>query len=105
MNTKKVVKTLIKFARREYSEKRPLSVRVLRLKEAQVFSRGGPIKTLRVNQMKNPYYLVVVEYKKQMRIYSYSLNGVSSGAENLDITKNLLDEIKKKTVKEYEIPK
>ena len=47
----------------------------------------------------------MAEYKNQMRIYSYSLSGLLLGAENLDITKNLLDKIKKKTVKEYEIPK
>ncbi len=75
------------------------------MKEELVLSKGGPIKTLSVRQIKNPYYLVVVEYKNQMRIYSYSFNGVPLGAENLDITKNLLDKIKKKTVKEYEFPK
>ncbi len=105
MNTKKIVKALIKFARREYKEKRPLSVRVLRVKEAHVLSKGGPIKTLSVSQIKNPYYLVVVEYKNQMRIYSYLFNGVSLGAENFDITKSLLDEIKKKPVKEFEFQK
>ena len=105
MNTKKIIKTLIKFARREYKEKRPIGVRVLRVKEALVLSKGGPIKTLSVRQIKNPYYLVVAEYKNQMRIYSYSLNGLLLGAENLDITKSLLDKIKKKTVKEYEFPK
>ncbi len=105
MNAKKIVKILIHFARREYKEKRPIGVRVLRVKEELVLSKGGPIKTLNVRQIKNPYYLVVVEYKNQMRIYSYLLNGVPLEAENLDITKSLLDKIKKKTVKEYEFPK
>ena len=63
MNTKKIVKTFIKFARREDKEKRLLNVRVLRAKEAHVLSRGGPIKKLSVSQIKNPYYLIVVEYK------------------------------------------
>ena len=100
MNTKK---SLIHFARREYREKRPLSVRVLRVKGEKLLTSGGPFKILSISETKNPYYFVLVEYTEQIRIYYYSKNGVSLGARNLEHEQKLIDEIKKATIIEYKL--
>ena len=105
MSIRNTKKNLIHFARREYREKRPLSVRVLRIKGEKVLTLGGPIKVLSISKTKNPYYLVLVEYTEQIRIYYYSKNGVSLGARNFECEQKLLDKIKKATIIEYKLPK
>lgn len=105
MSTRDTKKNLIHFARREYREKKPLSVRVLRIKREKILTSGGPFKILSISERKNPYYLVMVEYAEQIRIYYYSKNGVSLGARNFDHEQKLLEKIEKATVLEYKLPK
>jgi len=46
INPKKTVKKLIFFAKREFREKKPYSVMVLRMKNERIISKGGPLKIL-----------------------------------------------------------
>lgn len=105
MSTRNTKKSLIYFARREYREKRPLSVRVLRIKREKILTLGGPFKILSISVTKNPYYLVLIEYAEQIRIYYYSKNGISLGARNFEHEEKLLKEIRKATIIEYKLPK
>jgi hypothetical protein len=105
MSVRNIKKNLIHFARREYREKRPLSVQVLRVKDEKILTSGGPLKIFIISEIKNPYYLVLVEYTEQFRIYYYSKNGVSLGARNFEHGQKLMDQIKKTTIMEYKLPK
>ena len=59
INPKKIVKQLIHFAKREFREKRPFSVRVLRMKSGRILTKGGPLKVLSISQTSPVYYLVL----------------------------------------------
>lgn len=105
MNPKKVVKSLIFFAKREFSQKRPLKVRVLRVKNAAMFTKGGPLKVLNVQKAPDALYLVLVEYKEELRIYYYSKEGRPLGAQNFDRDQTLVEKLQKATVNEFEFQK
>ena len=105
INPKKIVKQLIHFARREFREKRPFSVRVLRMKSERILTKGGPLKILNINQSSSVYYLVLAEYEDHFRIYYYSKDGLSLGARNFESDKKLLQKINKSSVVEYKFPK
>jgi len=105
INPKKTVKQLIFFAKREFREKRPFNVRVLRMKSERIFTKGGSLKVLSISQTPSAYYLVLVEYENYLRIYYYSKDGLSLGARNFEVDKNLLQKINKSSVVEYKFPK
>jgi len=105
MNPKKVVKNLIFFAKREFSQKKPLKVRVVRVKNEAMFTKGGPLKVLNVRKAPDALYLVLVDYKEELRIYYYSKEGRPLGAQNFNKTQALIEKIQKATVKEFEISK
>jgi len=105
INPKKIVKQLIHFAKREFREKRPFSVRVLRMKSERILTKGGPLKVLSISQTSPVYYFVLAEYEDHFRIYYYSKDGLSLGARNLELDKSLLQKINKSSVVEYKFPK
>ena len=105
MNPKKVVKQLVQFTRREYSQKKPLKVSVLRRKKERILTKGGPIKVLSISRTLGALYLVMAEYSEGVRIYYYSREGKPLGTRNFDMDPILLENVKKSTIKEFEIPK
>ncbi|MFX1314280.1 MAG: hypothetical protein ACFE9T_00320 [Promethearchaeota archaeon] len=100
---RKVLQEIVKFAKREYREKQPSKVQVLRIKNETIFVKGDPFKRINIAQSSHPHYLVVVKYDKNIRIYFFSKSGVLLGGENFDITPLLTNIIKRNTVKEYSI--
>ena len=105
INPKKTVKQLIFFAKREFREKKPLGVMVLRMRNERIISEGGPLKILSMSQALPIYYLVVVNYEHHFRFYYYSRKGVALGAQNLELDGNSLQKLHKLTVVEYRFPK
>jgi len=105
INQKKIVKSLIHFAKREFREKKPFSVMVLRMKNERIISEGGSLKILSMSQTLPIYYLVVVNYENHLRLYYYSRKGVALGAQNLELDENSLQKLHKLTVVEYRFPK
>lgn len=105
INPKKTVKQLIFFAKREFKEKKPFSVMVLRMKNERIISNGGPLKILSMSQASPIYYLVVVNYKHHFRLYYYSKEGVALGAQNLELNESTIHKLHKLTVVEYRFPK
>ena len=98
---RKIVKQLIFFAKREFKEKKPLSVEVLRMKSEQFLSRGGPLKELSIRRVEGAFYLVLVDYKEKVRIYYYSRNGEFIEAQNLEVGSKKLKDLQKSTVREF----
>ncbi len=105
INPKKTVKQLIFFAKREFREKKPLGVMVLRMKKERIISEGGPLKKLSMSQASPIYYLVVVNYEHHFRLYYYSRKGVALGAQNLELNESTIHKLHKLTVIEYRFPK
>lgn len=103
ISSRKILKEIVKFGKKEYSEKKPSNVKILRIKDETVFIKGEPFKRIIIAKTSHPHYLVSVEYDKNLRIYFFSKSGVLLGGENFDKTPKLTDIIKKNTVKEYSI--
>ena len=101
--TRKILKQLIFFAKREFKEKKPISVQVLRGKAEQVLTKGGPLKEYSLKQVFGAYYLVMAEYKEELRIYYYSKEGKLLEAKNLEKTPKLLQELQKSTIREFQV--
>ncbi|MFW9818140.1 MAG: hypothetical protein ACFFE5_00915 [Candidatus Thorarchaeota archaeon] len=102
---RKVVKELIFFAKREFREKKPLAVQVLRRKSEQIYTIGGPLKEFSMKRVEGAFYLLVVEYKEEYRIYYYSKEGKLLEAKNLEKNLKLQHEIQKSTIREFQLGK
>jgi len=104
INPKKTIKQLIFFAKRELREKKPLGVMVLRMRNEKIISEGGPLKILSMSQTSPIHYLVVVNYEHHIRLYYYSKEGISLGAQNLELDEIAIQKLHKLTVVEYRFP-
>ncbi len=104
MSQRKVLKDIIQFGKREFKEKKPLSVEILRVKSKTILTRGV-LPSLSIKQVKGTKYLVVADYKEFFRFYPFSSSGVLLSGQNLEKTSKLLKTLKKGTVKEYTLPK
>jgi len=58
INPKKIVKQLISFAKREFREKKPFGVMLLRIINEKIISEGGPLKILSISPTSYVYYPV-----------------------------------------------
>ena len=99
------LKEVVKFAKREFREKKPGGARVLRVKDEVVFSKGGPIPSITVKQTQIPYYLVVLDYGDIYRLYKFKKDGELFQGENVEKNSGRMKEIEKSTRLEYSIPK
>jgi len=104
MSQRKVLKDIIQFGKREFKEKKPLSVETLRVKSKTILTRGV-LPSLSIKQVMGAKYLVVADYKEFFRIYSFTSSGELLDGQNLEKTAKLSKKLKKGTVKEYTLPK
>ncbi len=104
MNQKKILKNIIQFGKREFKEKKPLSLEILRVKSKTILTRGV-LPSLSIKQVKGAKYLVVANYKESFRVYSFTSTGKLLSGQNIEKTAKLLKILKKGTVKEYTLPK
>ena len=104
ISNRHVLKEIVKFGKREYKEKKPSNVKILRIKDETIFTKGEPFKRVRIAKISHPHYLVQVEYDKNLRINFFSKSGMLLGGENFEKTSELINIIIKNTVKEYSIP-
>lgn len=83
MSQRKVLKDIIWFGKREFNDKKPLTLEIRRVKSKTVLTIGSLPSKLR-KQRKGAKYLVVADYKDFFRIYFFTSNGVLLGGENLE---------------------
>jgi len=94
MSERVAVKKVVQFARREYKEKRPISVKVARTKPEIIFSKGF-LSSTKIKKKRLSNLIVIAEYRTHYRIYSFTKTARLLGAENIDST----PEFKKKLTK------
>jgi len=68
ISNRKVLKEIIKFGKREFRDKKSFSVKILRIKDETIFTKGEPFKRIIIAKSSHPHYLVMVEYDKNLRI-------------------------------------
>ncbi len=104
MSQRNVRKQVVQFGKREYKEKKPLSLEILRVKSRSVFKRGL-LPSLSIKQIIGAHFIIVADYKDFLRIYSFASDGTLMMGENLEKTAKLQKSIKNGTITEYKLPK
>jgi hypothetical protein len=100
-----ILKKFVKFAKREYQEKKPNSVKVLRTKSVRFLSLGGAFKNYVSQESQNPRYIVLVEYKEQFRLYLFTKEGVLINGINQIKNFKFIKKLQNNTITEYKLPK
>ena len=99
------LKETVKFAKREFREKRPQNVRVLRVKDEQIFSIGGPLPVITIKETQVPFYIVALDYGDMYRLYNFRKDGTLISGENVEKASDNMKKIEKSTKTEYIIPR
>lgn len=97
------LKEIVKFAKREFREKKPHNARVLRVKEDKNVAFGGPYPVLSVKAEHIPFYIVALDYGDMYRVYNFGKDGTLIGGENVEKDSNKMKIIEKSTKTEYAI--
>ena len=97
------LKEIVKFAKREFREKKPQNLRVLRVKDEQKVSIGGPFPVLSIKAAHIPFYIVALDYGDMYRLYNFGKDGTLIGGENVEKTSDKMKMIEKSTKIEYTI--
>jgi len=104
MSERLATKKVVKFAKREYREKHPLSVVVARTKPELIFSKGF-LSSLRVQRQHLSRLIMIAEYRDEYHIYSFSKTAELLGAENIVKTEQFQKKVENSTSKIYKLPK
>ena len=104
MQERHALKEIVKFAKREFREKRPKSVKVYRVKNERVFTRGF-LSSISMSKERLSKYIVAVEHPEALRIYFFTKQGILFSGKNFEKTEKLDKEIKKNTIIQYRLPK
>jgi hypothetical protein len=104
MSDRGVLKRIIQFGKREFSTKRPASLKVLLVKSKSVSSFGF-LPNLVYLEHGPVHYLVAINYREHLRIYFFNRNGTNLGAKNFEKDDKLLQDLPKMTVLKYSLPR
>jgi len=97
------LKNIVKFAKKEFREKKPLTGRVLRVKEAKKVSIGGPLPQHVVKEPQNCHYVVLLDYGGNYRMYSFTRTGILMNGENIEKNSDKMKKLLKSTKVEYKL--
>ncbi|MFX1281492.1 MAG: hypothetical protein ACFFA3_19240 [Promethearchaeota archaeon] len=99
------LKEVVKFATREFREKKPHNAKVLRVKDEKIFSKGGPLPTISLKRTQVSYYLVILDYGDVYRLYHFTKDGTLIFGENVEKKSETTRQIEKMTIVEYPVLK
>lgn len=74
MDPRNILKTLVHFARNEYKDKQPKSVKLYRVKSKNILTRGI-LPSLQIKEIGLITFLIIADYGESLRIYSFSRQG------------------------------
>lgn len=103
INLRKLPKQLILFGKREYREKKPSRVTILRIRDKTIFKRGF-MPPLIIKQHDLIQYVIIAEYDIMLRLYLFTPTGILLGAENIEKNSILLKKLTKSSRILYTIP-
>lgn len=66
---------------------------------------GGPIPTITVKATQIPYYIIVLDYGDEYRLYNFKKDGTLINGENVEKANEKMKKIEKATRIEYSILK
>ena len=104
METRNALKKVTHFAEWEFNQKRPSSVKVLRLKSKSVLTLGV-LPNFQMRTLGPIIYLVVSDHGETLRIYFFNRNGDTLGGQNYKSTPKFMKKLQKSTTVKYQLPK
>jgi len=104
MDSRHILKNLVQFAKREYDEKRPKLVQVLRVKSKTLLTRGI-LPSLQIRQVGAISFIITADYSDIFRIYYFDHSGKLLYGDNIEPTAKVVKNIEKSTKLEYQFPK
>ncbi|MFX1506815.1 MAG: hypothetical protein ACFFDC_11995 [Promethearchaeota archaeon] len=87
-NQRSALKAVVKFAKREFREKKPLEGKVLRVKDVKKVTYGGPFPQQSVKINPNVYYIVLLDYGDHYRQYNFAKTGKLLDGVNIEKSSN-----------------
>ncbi len=103
INLRKLPKQLIQFGKREYREKKPSKVTILRVRDKTIFKRGF-MPSLIIKQHELIQYVIIAEYDIMLRLYLFTPTAILLRAENIEKNSTLLKNLTKSSRVLYTIP-
>ena len=104
MEVRDIFKKVVHFANWEYKEKRPKSVKVLRVKSKSLLTLGV-LPELQMRTIGPIMYLVVSDNRDTLMIYFFNRNGERIGGQNYEPTPKFMKKLNKSTTVKYQLPK
>ena len=97
------LKEVVKFAKKEFREKKPLAGSVLRVKDVKKVSVGGPLPQHAVRESHNRYYVVLLDYGANYRVYNFTKTGLMINGETIEKNSDKIKLLLKSTKVEYKL--
>ncbi len=104
MEPRDAFKKVVHFANWEYEQKRPKTVKVLRLKSKSTITLGV-LPEFQMRTIGPIIYLVVSDQGDELMIYFFNRNGNRTGGQHYEPTPQLLKKLHKSTIVKYQLPK
>ena len=97
------LKVVVKFAKKEVHEKRPLTGSVLRVKDVKKISVGGPLPQHVISESHSRHYIVLLDYGENYRVYNFTKTGILMDGETIEKSSDKIKLLKKSTKLEYKL--
>ncbi|MFX1481074.1 MAG: hypothetical protein ACFFCI_23580, partial [Promethearchaeota archaeon] len=104
MESREVLKKVVHFANWEFKEKRPKSVKVLRMKSKSTITLGV-LPEFQMRTIGPIIYLVVSDQGDDLMIYFFNRNGERTGGQHYEPTAKFMKKLNKSTIVKYQLPK
>ncbi len=103
LTERNALKEVVKLAKKEFREKKPLAGSVLRVKDVRKVSIGGPFPQLEVKKVHNCYYMVLLDYGENFRVYNFTKTGILMNGETIEKNSDKIKSLEKSTNVEYKL--
>lgn len=97
------LKEVVKFAKREFREKKPLTGSVLRVRDVKKVTVGGAFPKHVVKEPHSKYYVVLLDYGETYRAYNFTKKGILMNGETIEKNSDKIKSLQKSTKVEYKL--
>ncbi len=71
ISNRNVLKEIVKFGKKEYREKKPCNVKVLRIKDETIFTKGEPFKTKLEKKVQTQIFVGLITFESLFFSFFY----------------------------------
>lgn len=96
-------KAVVKFAKKEFREKKPLGGKVIIVKDEKEVSIGGPLPQHAIRESQYRYYVVLLDYGDNCRLYNFTKTGILMNGETIEKNSDKIKSLEKSTKLKYKL--